>query len=198
MKTIFLAIPILAMLTACSGNDVRSTLGLEYEEPDEFVVLSRPPLSVPPEFNLRPPKPGQEPKSGNPQAAARKALLGSEPKPATLDEVEQPAVDTAVTPVLSSDATSNGESLLLQKTGAAKADPDIRKKLGVDTSKPKPASAAKRLIEKINPSEKAEPLVDATKETERLRKVKQSGKKINDGKVPTIDPSKTSVIDKIF
>jgi len=199
MKKHLILLPLLLMLAACSGNDVRSSLGLEYEEPDEFVVLSRPPLSVPPEFNLRPPQPGAEPKEANPESKARKALLGSEPaQPTTFGEMKEPAVDTAVTPVLSSEATSNGEALLLDRSGANKADPDIREKLGVDTTKPKEPSAAKRLIEQITPSEKEEPLVDATKETERLRKAKQQGKKVNEGDVPTIDPSKKSVIDKLF
>jgi len=43
-----------AALTACGGNGKNS--------PDEFAVVNRPPLVVPPEANLKPPRPG-EPKA---------------------------------------------------------------------------------------------------------------------------------------
>lgn len=197
MKSRFLLFTALLALSACSGNEVRNTLGLERNAPDEFVVLSRPPLSVPPEFELRPPGKGVPPAGTSTRDAARKAVLGTSEKPASLDEVDAPSnVDTAVTPVLSSDAASSAESRLLSRSGAENADPDIREKLG--KSKPKAKSTAKSLLEKIAGEEGAEPLVDARKETVRVRKNAQSGKKINEGKVPTLDPGKTSVIDKIF
>lgn len=40
-------------LTGCEG--VRSTLGLDRSPPDEFAVLKRAPLSMPPEMNILPP-----------------------------------------------------------------------------------------------------------------------------------------------
>ena len=40
-------------LSACDGGSVANTLGMNIEAPDEFTVVSRPPLSLPPEFNLR-------------------------------------------------------------------------------------------------------------------------------------------------
>src|SRR5579863_4076267 len=46
-----------ALLSACSGN-WKQTLGLEPTAPDEFAVESRAPLTIPPDFNLRPPAPG--------------------------------------------------------------------------------------------------------------------------------------------
>lgn len=47
-------------LAACSGgNNVREKLGLQPTPPDEFSVVSRAPLSVPPDYTLRPPRPGE-------------------------------------------------------------------------------------------------------------------------------------------
>ena len=43
---------VLLALAACSGNDVSDTLGLQKSAPDEFVVVSRPPLVVPPPVSL--------------------------------------------------------------------------------------------------------------------------------------------------
>lgn len=52
MKVKHLSVILLAgiSLTACGGNGKRS--------PDEFAVVNRPPLAVPPEAELRPPRPG--------------------------------------------------------------------------------------------------------------------------------------------
>src|SRR5580692_2744055 len=53
-------IPLLAaplLLAACSGN-VERAFGLQRDAPDEFTVTTRAPLSMPPDFTLRPPDPG--------------------------------------------------------------------------------------------------------------------------------------------
>jgi hypothetical protein len=44
------------LLSACSNW--KQSLGIEPTPPDEFAVESRAPLTIPPDFNLRPPAPG--------------------------------------------------------------------------------------------------------------------------------------------
>jgi Protein of unknown function (DUF3035) len=44
------------LLSACSNW--KQEIGIEPTSPDEFAVESRAPLTVPPDFNLRPPEPG--------------------------------------------------------------------------------------------------------------------------------------------
>jgi hypothetical protein len=44
------------LLSGCTG--FKQALGIERASPDEFAVESRAPLTIPPEFNLRPPQPG--------------------------------------------------------------------------------------------------------------------------------------------
>lgn len=44
------------LLGGCSNW--KQTLGIEPVSPDEFAVESRAPLTIPPDFNLRPPEPG--------------------------------------------------------------------------------------------------------------------------------------------
>src|SRR5215468_9317495 len=39
-------------------GDFKRTLGIEKTSPDEFAVESRAPLTIPPDFDLRPPQPG--------------------------------------------------------------------------------------------------------------------------------------------
>jgi hypothetical protein len=196
MQKKFLILPWLLLLAACSGNDVRSAIGLEYEEPDEFVVLSRPALSVPPDFNLRPPTPGGQEQFPSTQKAAHEALIGKKLPETEGGLGEVSTVDTAVTPVLSSDTASNGESALLKRAKAEQADPQIREVLGTDVRKQEADS--KGLLHRLNPRGKEDLLVDPKKETERLRNTKQQGKKINSDNVPTIDPNKKSVLDRIF
>ena len=48
---VILSIIFCSLLASCS-NDIRSTLGMRKSAPDEFVVISNPALSVPPEFQL--------------------------------------------------------------------------------------------------------------------------------------------------
>lgn len=193
----------LGFLAACSGGEVRDTLGLNSTAPDEFTVYSRPPLSVPPEFDLKPPRPGEAPRGVmNPRDQARETLLGAKPQPATLDELEQPSatVDTAVDPVLTTDAPSGAQASFLKKAGADAADEDIRGKLANDQPR-----VQEKLEEDQSPLERwfggeqaSEPVVDAKGEAERLRSNKDEGKPVTEGDTPTEDEKKGSVIDRLF
>ncbi|MFT3997950.1 MAG: DUF3035 domain-containing protein [Asticcacaulis sp.] len=90
-------------LTGC--NSTRSALGLNKVVPDEFRVVTKAPLVVPPDFALRPPAPGEpRPQELQPESAAREALLGQR---------------QAIT-------RSEGEKILASKAGADRADPLAR------------------------------------------------------------------------
>jgi hypothetical protein len=54
LSTLCLAGPLL--MAGCS--DFKKSVGLEPTLPDEFAVESRAPLTIPPDFELRPPQPG--------------------------------------------------------------------------------------------------------------------------------------------
>jgi hypothetical protein len=45
-----------SLLSGCT--DVKQMIGMDQPMPDEFAVESRAPLTVPPDFDLRPPEPG--------------------------------------------------------------------------------------------------------------------------------------------
>ena len=177
-------------LAACSNTDVRDTLGINKAAPDEFVVVSRPPLSVPPEFDLRPPRPGEAPRVPAADAQARSTLLGSESQPALSGE-------TSVAPVTSADAPSSAAANFLSRAGVDAADEQIRTKLTTDSVTPVQNENAESLYEEIIGSQKKEPVLDPEKETERLKQNKEQGKPANEGDVPTQE-DKPSVIDTIF
>jgi hypothetical protein len=61
------------MLAGCA--DFRQMLGMDRVGPDEFAVESRAPLTIPPEFDLRPPQPGaSRPQEATAADKARKVI----------------------------------------------------------------------------------------------------------------------------
>jgi hypothetical protein len=197
LKPLVIMLPLL--LAACDNNSVQETLGINREAPDEFTVVSRPPLSLPPEFTLRPPRAGEEPRGTATDEKARALITGKPvtalPDPAAL---EATTADTAVTPVQRSDALSGGAQSLLKRAGADAAREDIRTQLSVDAATPADTSKATSLLEKISGAEKNEPTVDAKKEAERLRANKDEGKPVTEGEVPVEKSGSDSLIDRIF
>jgi hypothetical protein len=90
-------------LAGCGST--RQALGMAKTTPDEFRVVTKAPLVVPPEYALRPPAPGEpRPQELQPESAARAALLGER---------------------LAADRTP-GEAALVNAAGAARADPLAR------------------------------------------------------------------------
>jgi hypothetical protein len=105
-------------LALCGCDTIRSAAGMGKMAPDEFAVLTKAPLVVPPDYNLKPPRPGAAPTNQiKPTDAAQIALYGSDP-----------ATIASNIPGNS----SQGEKLLLAYAGIANADPEIRQHLDSD------------------------------------------------------------------
>jgi hypothetical protein len=59
MSCVRLGVVSLAGILLLAGcGDFKKTIGIEPTMPDEFAVESRAPLTIPPDFDLRPPSPG--------------------------------------------------------------------------------------------------------------------------------------------
>jgi len=103
-------------LGACSS--FRQAIGSAKNPPDEFTIVTKSPLVIPPDYNLRPPQPGAAARNEpDPDAQARDALF--------------PQGAAAQAAALGS-AYSDGEKLLLTKTNALAVDPDIRRRITTD------------------------------------------------------------------
>ncbi|MBV9570269.1 MAG: DUF3035 domain-containing protein [Alphaproteobacteria bacterium] len=103
-------------LTAC--ETVRNVVGGDKSPPDEFAVVSKAPLIIPPDYNLKPPKPGAPPLNQvSPTESAQAALYNSDPKTAA----------SAIT-----GSYSEGEKMLLAQSGAATASDSIRQQITAD------------------------------------------------------------------
>ena len=63
-------------LQGCS--EIQKAVGNTKQAPDEFAVVARPPLSVPPNFALRPPTPGEpRPQERDVTKSAERLVLGN-------------------------------------------------------------------------------------------------------------------------
>jgi hypothetical protein len=91
-----------ASLAGCTGS---KAIGLQAAVPDEFRIIAKAPLIIPPDYGLRPPVPGEpRPQELQPESKAREALVGRR----------------------NSESRSEGEKLLASRAGADRADPLIR------------------------------------------------------------------------
>src|SRR5437588_9620382 len=64
-----------SMLLLCGCTSIRQMVGLDRTGPDEFAVESRAPLTIPPDFELRPPQLGAaRPQEVSAAERARKAI----------------------------------------------------------------------------------------------------------------------------
>ena len=53
--------PLISFLALSGCSDAKEQLGLTRSAPDEFAVVKRAPLAMPPDYTLRPPRPGAAP-----------------------------------------------------------------------------------------------------------------------------------------
>jgi hypothetical protein len=72
---------VLLGLAACSGT-VQENLGMGKNVPDEFQVVRRAPLTLPPDYSLRPPTPGAPPPAAQDTATQAREILTGQPAPA--------------------------------------------------------------------------------------------------------------------
>ena len=113
--TRFMAMNKIVLLALCASSfgfsaceSTKESLGLNRSAPDEFAVVKRAPLALPPEYALRPPAPGMaRPQEKPTDQQAQVAVFGNE--------------NTRKTNVKSS-----GEDALLIAAGADAVKPDIR------------------------------------------------------------------------
>ena len=165
-KSSLLFLAALFLMAGCQS--AKEKMGFTKSAPDEFMVMSRAPLEMPPDYTLRPPVPGAErPQDFGARNDLRQTVLGEREKSAQ-------------------ENLSSGENYLLQQTGGSSANEDIRNVVDIETAKlaPKKKSVAEKLIGYGKPQQPEASVVDPVKETERLKQNKEEGKPVTDGKTP--------------
>ncbi len=178
---------MVASLGAC--DTIRKVAGVDKTAPDEFTVISRAPLDLPPDFSLRPPKAGAlRPQETTPTQTARQTVFRAGEKS-----------DAAISAALAIGNRSNGEVALLKQAGAGGIDPNIRQIVNQENSKllETDRSFVDTLVFWKAPAEPGV-VVDPTREAQRLRENASVGKAVTEGETPTIERKKKALLEGIF
>ena len=148
MKRLIILLLIPVILTSCST--MRKTFGVDKTPPDEFAVVERAPLTVPPDFNLVPPQPGApRPQELRTTAQAQQLVIGNNAPVTTKD-------------------MSSAERSLLSQAGAGNVNAQIRQDLRQPEDDDVDGSVAQQLgIVEGGQSGKA---LNANDESRRLKK----------------------------
>jgi hypothetical protein len=167
------------VLGGCSDGLTR-TFGLTRDAPDEYTVTTRAPLSMPPDYNLRPPRPGAS-------------------RPQEVSERQQ--AEETLAPQLALGApkaeTSPGQAALVQEAGPP-APADIRRKVDQDA---RLADADEGFIDKVlywRKPDTQHAQVDAQKESQRLRQNAALGEAPDVGQTPIIQQNRQGWFTKLF
>lgn len=164
------ALAAMLLVAGCGGGGL---FGKMNTGPDEFAVVTRAPLSLPPDYGLRPPRPGaQRPNEESTRDDARQKLLSNiRGRP-------------AATPAKG--GFTDGESALLKRAEALDVDPDIRVVLERESGRVKEEDS---LVEKLvfwRDNTPAKTVVEPVAESKRLRDNAALGEPPTQGKTPTV------------
>ena len=157
--------------------------------PDEFKIVSHSPLTMPPNAELRPPRPGEpRPQEVTPAEQAREALA-----PQTAGRAQRAAGGNA--PPSPGGAS---EQALVAKAGQGGIDPNIRSRVNTDTRtiNDDDKSFVDSLIFWRDPPPPGV-LLDPAKEQQRLRDAQAAGQTPT-GATPTITRRKRGLLEGIF
>ena len=159
-----------AVLGLAACENTKKQFDFSKKAPDEFAVVKRAPLEMPPTYDLRAPKPGApRPQEIATDQMAKQSVLG----------------ESAMKQIATENGVSQGEAVLLQKTGAANANPAIRAAVDQETKELGEEEMPgidhlRRMVGKhVDPPSK---VVDPVAETNRIKTNKAQGKSVTDGK----------------
>ncbi|WP_158742155.1 DUF3035 domain-containing protein [Acidisphaera sp. L21] len=167
-------------LSGCGGDDLSRTIGLTRDAPDEFTVTTRAPLSMPPDFSLRPPRPGAS-------------------RPQELSERQQAEAALSPTTALSGApaGTSPGQQALLSAAGPA-APRDIRNEVDSESQLDAPSQSFADRLMFWKPAPPPGTPVDPQAESQRLRQNAALGAAQSTGDTPIIQRRQQGILDSIF
>jgi hypothetical protein len=149
---ITLGLPLI-MGTLGGCDHARTALGYDRKNPDAYKVVDRAPLCMPPDFALRPPKPGApRPQEKSAQELAQEALL-------------EEASEKEKGPIPISSMTSEGEKHLLSQVG--ESDHTVRHTLEEEHTRSKgrklPSLAKKLGLKELDDDSVIDPVEESKK-----------------------------------
>lgn len=212
----YLVVSCLGLLALSGCDSARSAFGFERTAPDEFAVVSRQPLSIPPDFRLRPPEPGApRPREASTRALTEALVLGSGSPGTDPTGTDPTGTDPTGTDLAGTDPTgvgpapqaiitagpgvSPGENALLARSGADQAAPDIRQIVDRETADLIAADEGFADV-LIFWREEAPPgtVLDPSEEARLLRESSRTGTDIRESEIPVIERRDSTILDSIF
>lgn len=164
---------LLMLLALGACTNAKEKMGLIKESPDEFAVVKRAPLEMPPNFALKPPKPGAtRPQETKTVKQAQNAVYGKS---------------------IEKQAPTSAESAFLNEAGANTTDPNIRARVDNESHETnrKNQPVAKRLLNWGGEAE--EHIIDPKQEAERLKEsaptqqaIEEEKEAMTESKAPSI------------
>lgn len=171
---------LVAAATMLGGCDtLRSTFGPSKKPPDEFAVLTKAPLVLPPDFTLRPPEPGAPSRVETDPRAKAASTLGATSSPAA--------------------GVTIAEEDFLKLAKADKVDPNIRQVVNSELSQF--VEKDKSFVDTLLFWRKPEPpgtIVNAPAEAQRLRATASAGDPPTTGNTPSIRRRDRALLEGIF
>ncbi|GGF15972.1 hypothetical protein GCM10011611_22170 [Aliidongia dinghuensis] len=196
-RTAYLGTTLALLVIGLSGcSDTRKALGIDKAPPDEFAVVAGSPLTMPPDFNLRPPRsPSDKPPSETAAQAGRQTVFRlADTKPSTA------SLAVAATTGANGVPLSAGEQALVAKAGAGSVDPSIRQQVDKETAQLN-ADNGPGFVDSLlfwrDPTPPGE-AVDAQRESQRLRENAALGKPASVGDTPQIERKQRAWLEGLF
>jgi len=154
---------VCAIAASVAGCDsIRQAAGQDKQSPDEFAIVTKAPLVIPPDYNLRPPTAG---------AAPTNQLAPTQAAQAALFTADAATVAASLPPSM-----STGERYLLVNAGVQNADPAIRQEIASDAASTRAGDESftnSLLFGSSTPA--ADPAVNADAEARRIDAQKAGG-----------------------
>jgi hypothetical protein len=171
---------LVALTVAGCGGDAARTFGLVRDAPDEFTVTTRAPLSMPPDYVLHVPRPGEARPQETTAAGGAEAVLAPQASLATANP-----------------SASAGERALQQAAGPA-APGDIRRKVEQDAATDEPDRSFVERLMFWKSAPQSGVVVDPQREQQRLRENAALGQPGNQGDTPVFQPKSKGFWDWLF
>jgi hypothetical protein len=199
MRRSLLTLPLalaLAMPAVAGCSSTKEFLGLTKRSPDEFQVVSRAPLSMPPDYSLRPPTPGAaRPQEGTTTQQAKNIVTGYQQAGGGLAPDQIPSIGEGE----QTSTESAGESAFLQSASLTGIDPNIRKLVDEETTADQDASQS--FLDELIFWRAPEPygtVVDPVAEQKRLQENQALGQPTDTGETPIIERKKKGLFEGVF
>ena len=148
------------LASALSGcGEARRAFGLEKTIPNEFDVVANAPLAIPPDYNLRPPKPGAAPTQAVSSAAKAK------------ETIFRAGDQSAPGPSASDVPRSAGEGEILRAAGASDNEANIRDVISREAAESQPFNKSfvdELVFWRADKKKDSKELLDPVQESARL------------------------------